>query len=107
MKDGVPPSAEAVCCIAPTISALCLNARGLEACKQEGILNFLVEVLTSRKYSKAVHGDCPSVLGSGMDELMRHVPQLRELAVEIAIEAIKKVKKRYPLEFEIFLETCA
>ncbi|KAK9821448.1 hypothetical protein WJX81_000342 [Elliptochloris bilobata] len=69
---GVLPSGEAVCCVPNTLVALCLNTGGLARVRSSRALRCFVPIFTSRQYLRALQGDTPSILGSGLDELMRH-----------------------------------
>lgn len=95
---GLAPSAEALCCVPTTLSAICLNPKGLAACQESNVLAFLVDVFTSKKYLKSVAGDCPGILGSSMDELMRHVPNLKGSAIKVALNICERVLQLGSLE---------
>ncbi|KAI7840917.1 hypothetical protein COHA_005349 [Chlorella ohadii] len=74
---GVIVSMEAVAAVPNTLMALCLNSGGLERVKRSKALRCFVPIFSSKQYVKALQGESAVVLGAGMDELLRHVPQLR------------------------------
>lgn len=79
MQSGVLPSGEALCSVPNTLVALCLNTGGLSRVRDSRALTCFVPIFTTRTYLRALSGDTPSILGSGLDELMRHVPVLRQV----------------------------
>ena len=89
VKD-VPPTREVLASLPNVFSALCLNARGLDAFVQCKPFDRLFKVLLSPDYLPAMRrrrssdppGDTASNLGSSMDELMRHQPSLRTEATK-------------------------
>ncbi|PWA88758.1 HECT domain-containing protein [Artemisia annua] len=91
--EGVVCSAEAITCIPQCLDALCLNNSGLQAVKDRNALRCFVKIFTSRNYLRALMGDTPSSLSSGLDELMRHNSSLRGHGVDILIEILKAIEK--------------
>eukprot|EP00898_Chlorokybus_atmophyticus_P008084 jgi/Chlat1/8277/Chrsp78S07706 len=91
INKGVIASSEAVCCLPNALIALCLNNAGMEMVKSAQALNCFVAIFTNPAYQRALLGDTPSVLGAGLDELMRHVPSLRPAGIEISIEILKAI----------------
>lgn len=85
VQKGVLPSSEAVCCVPNTLVALCLNGMGLELVQSTHALDCLVTIFTSKQYLKALSGDTASILGAGIDELLRHVPALRDEGIDVVI----------------------
>ncbi|KAI4297837.1 hypothetical protein L6164_037702 [Bauhinia variegata] len=93
IMDGVLNSAEAITCIPQCLDALCLNSNGLQAVKDRNAFRCFVKVFTSRTYLRALTGDTPASLSSGLDELMRHASSLRGLGVDMLIEILETVSK--------------
>ncbi|KAJ0801926.1 putative HECT domain, ubiquitin interacting, UBA-like superfamily, armadillo-like helical [Helianthus annuus] len=93
IMDGVLCSAEAITCIPQCLDALCLNNNGLQAVKDRSALRCFVKIFTSRSYLRALMGDTPSSLSSGLDELMRHASSLRVYGVDMLIEILKSIEK--------------
>lgn len=93
IMDGVLNSAEAITCIPQCLDALCLNSSGLQAVKDRNALRCFVKVFTSRTYMRALTGDTPASLSSGLDELMRHASSLRGPGVDMLIEILENISK--------------
>ncbi|XP_021771401.1 E3 ubiquitin-protein ligase UPL1-like isoform X1 [Chenopodium quinoa] len=93
IMDGVVCSADAITCIPQCLDALCLNNNGLQAVKDRNALSCFVKIFTSKAYLRALAGDAPGALSSGLDELMRHAATLREPGVDILIEILNTILK--------------
>ncbi|XP_054777632.1 E3 ubiquitin-protein ligase UPL1-like [Prosopis cineraria] len=93
IMDDVLNSAEAISCIPQCLDALCLNNNGLQAVKDRNALRCFVKVFTSRAYMRALTGDTPASLSSGLDELMRHASSLRGPGVDMLVEILETVSK--------------
>ncbi|KAL1366395.1 hypothetical protein HN51_014224 [Arachis hypogaea] len=93
IMDDVLNSAEAITCIPQCLDALCLNSNGLQAVKDRNSLRCFVKVFTSRMYLRALTGDTPASLSSGLDELMRHASSLRGPGVDMLIEILETISK--------------
>ncbi|XP_031120155.1 E3 ubiquitin-protein ligase UPL1-like [Ipomoea triloba] len=91
IMDGVICSGEAITCIPQCLDALCLNNNGLQAVKDRNALKCFVKIFTSKAYMRALTGDIPSSLSSGLDELMRHTSSLRGSGVEMVIEILTNI----------------
>ncbi|XP_010675966.2 E3 ubiquitin-protein ligase UPL1 isoform X2 [Beta vulgaris subsp. vulgaris] len=93
IMDGVLCSADAITCIPQCLDALCLNNNGLQAVKDRNALSCFVKIFTSRAYLRALAGDAPGSLSSGLDELMRHAATLRGPGVDMLIEILNTIIK--------------
>lgn len=93
IMDGVLCSAEAITCIPQCLDALCLNNNGLQAVKDRNALRCFVKIFTTRSYLRALTGDTPGSLSSGLDELMRHASSLRGFGVDMLIEILNAIAK--------------
>ncbi|KAG4398664.1 hypothetical protein GLYMA_08G087600v4 [Glycine max] len=93
IMDDVLNSADAITCIPQCLDALCLNSNGLQAVKDRNSLRCFVKVFTSRTYLRALAGDTPASLSSGLDELMRHASSLRGPGVEMLVEILETISK--------------
>ncbi|KAL4579973.1 hypothetical protein LXL04_016144 [Taraxacum kok-saghyz] len=93
IMEGVVCSGEAITCIPQCLDALCLSNNGLQAVKDRNALRCFVKIFTSRMYLRALMGDTPSSLSSGLDELMRHASSLRAHGVDTLIEILKAIEK--------------
>ncbi|XP_024379829.1 E3 ubiquitin-protein ligase UPL1 isoform X3 [Physcomitrium patens] len=91
ITSGVLPSSEAVGCIPNTLDALCLNPSGLQAVRDRNALGCFVKIFTSKMYLRALANDTPASLASGLDELLRHAPELRGFGIDMFIMILKTI----------------
>lgn len=95
----VPATREVLASLPNVFSALCLNARGLQAFVACRPFERLFKVLLSPDYLAAMRrrrssdpmGDTASNLGNAMDELMRHQPSLRVDATAAIIKLLEEL----------------
>ena len=89
----IPVTREVLASLPNILSALCLNARGLEVFISAAPFDHLFGVLISPSYLPAIRkkkgteqiGDTATNLGVAMDELMRHQPTLRTAVIAALI----------------------
>ncbi|CAK7324495.1 unnamed protein product [Dovyalis caffra] len=93
IMDGVLCSSEAIMCIPQCLDALCLNNNGLQAVRDRNALRCFVKIFTSKTYLRALFGEAPGSLSSGLDELMRHASSLRGPGVDMVIEILNAISK--------------
>ncbi|KAJ0230389.1 HECT domain-containing protein [Hirschfeldia incana] len=91
ISDDLICSAQAITCIPQSLDALCLNNSGLQAVKDRNALRCFVKIFTCSSYLRALTGDTPSVLSSGLDELLRHQSSLRTYGVDMFIEILNSM----------------
>ncbi|ESQ29880.1 hypothetical protein EUTSA_v10011172mg [Eutrema salsugineum] len=91
ISDEVICSAEAITCIPQCLDALCLNNSGLQAVKDRNALKCFVKIFTSSSYLRALTGDTPGTLSSGLDELLRHQSSLRTYGVDMFIDILNSL----------------
>lgn len=95
----VPATREVLSSLPNVFSALCLNARGLEAFVASQPFERLFRVLLSPDYLPAMRrrrgsepmSDTATKLGNAMDELMRHQPSLRVAATASIIGVLERL----------------
>ncbi|KAI9106855.1 hypothetical protein K1719_022383 [Acacia pycnantha] len=90
VASGVLPSSKALTCIPNGLGAICLNSTGLEAVRETSSLRFLVDIFTRKKYVLAMN-EAIVPLANAVEELLRHVSNLRSTGVDIMIEIIHKI----------------
>ncbi|XP_021962373.1 E3 ubiquitin-protein ligase HUWE1 isoform X3 [Folsomia candida] len=98
VKD-VPPTREVIATMPNVFSALCLNNRGLHAFIKYQPFKKLFRMLISSDYLPAMRrrrtaepmGDTASNLGNSVDELMRHQPSLRVVAMHSMVELLEEL----------------
>eukprot|EP00899_Mesostigma_viride_P004970 jgi/Mesvir1/14474/Mv05181-RA.1 len=88
---GLLPSSDVISVVPNALTALCLNAAGLDAVRRSDLSACFVPVFTSKAYLTALLGDTPSVVGSALDELMRHVPVLRPAVLDLVMEMMRRL----------------
>ncbi|KAK6947097.1 HUWE1/Rev1, ubiquitin binding region [Dillenia turbinata] len=93
IMDGFICSADAITCIPQCLDALCLNNNGLQAVRDRNALRCFVNIFTSRTYLRALAGDTPGTLSTGLDELMRHASSLRTSGVVMLIEIFNAISE--------------
>eukprot|EP00850_Spirogloea_muscicola_P009963 SM000057S18393 [mRNA] locus=s57:350840:368215:- [translate_table: standard] len=91
LSAGIMPPAEAICSVPNALIALCLNTSGLQDVQNAGALKCFVPVFTNKQYMRALSGETPSVLGAGLEELMRHVPNLRPSGIDMSLDILRTI----------------
>ena len=85
-----------VLCVAPqVISATCLHKDGKKKVIDRGILSkVMYPAFTKQIYQKALSApDVASAIGTNVDELLRHVPELRQHGVEMLYKIFDQIRK--------------
>ncbi|KAK9761441.1 E3 ubiquitin-protein ligase tom1 [Basidiobolus ranarum] len=91
MKD-IPNSADVISSIPHAFGAICLNETGLEAFKSSQHIEQFFSIFTSLQHLDALQdGDVPAVLGTSIDELIRHHPSLQDDVMSSIITMINKI----------------
>ncbi|XP_064399727.1 E3 ubiquitin-protein ligase HUWE1-like isoform X3 [Halichondria panicea] len=92
----IPATREVLSSLPNILSAMCLNARGLQSFIAAEPFDHLFSVLISPEYLPAMRkkkgaelGDTASILGVAMDELMRHQPALRVNVIAALVRLLK------------------
>ena len=85
------PYGEALISVPSTLVALCLNAAGLQRVLASQALSVFTTMFTSRKYAKALGGDTPPIIGAGLEELMRMVPQTKAAGMDVVVHIFKAI----------------
>lgn len=86
---GLPPCGEAVRCIPNLLAALCLAPSARDVIVNSKPLKLYLLRLATPFYTRALHGETPVLIGSALDELMRHVEALRPDGNEAMIEYLR------------------
>jgi len=101
LTKDIPATKEVLASLPNVFSALCLNSRGLESFKSFKPFDKIFKVLLSPEYLPAMRrrrstdpmGDTSINLGVSMDELMRHLPSLKQSAIAAIINLLKELCK--------------
>lgn len=94
IESEIEPAFDVIAAIPAAIGALCLNEAGLVQLNERTAIKALFEMFTSEKHVRALRErDCASVLGSSLDELIRHQPTLKTTVLEHGIALVEKLKE--------------
>ena len=95
IHEKIPISYEVVNAIFLALGAVCLNNTGLQLVRESRILSKLLEILIQREYLRMLQKtDCPTAIGAGFDEFIRHHPSLKD---EVFFEVISIFDKIHQL----------
>ena len=96
-EPAIPTVPELIMALPNVISALSLTAEGAAKVKDANPFPSMVRVLFHPKFamprSRCLLNEMTSIVGTGLDEVMRHVPSLRVLVMESIVMAMKEVIK--------------
>ena len=74
-----PISAEVVSALPNAFGAICLNKTGLDAFTESNPINKFLEIfLNDNEIRLLLDSDVPNLVGSSLDELIRHHPSLKQ-----------------------------
>ena len=91
----IRPSADLLFIIPDVISALCLNVDGLKKVKETNMIQQLFQCLTEVEYAQALSwNDEATEMGTSLDELGRHYPELKPLVLEGFCNMVKTLPQR-------------
>lgn len=78
LANGIQPSTDLISAIPNVFDAICINAQGRELFLEDGFEGFF-SIFKSIDHCKVMgKGHCASDAGAGMDELLRHHPELKD-----------------------------
>lgn len=96
-EPAIPTVPELIMALPNVISALSLTAEGAAKVKDANPFPSMLRVLFNPKYamprSRCLLNEMTAIVGTGLDEVMRHVPSLRVLVMESIVMAMKEVIK--------------
>ncbi|SCV03555.1 LAME_0H11364g1_1 [Lachancea meyersii CBS 8951] len=94
-QDFLGPSGELLSLLPEVISALCLNVDGLNQVKEKKLLNYLFEIIKTPELAKIMSWEDSAIdLGTSIDELARHYPDLKteiEANFQSAIKTLPEI----------------
>jgi len=97
-RGGIPCSNSALKCVPNLISALCLVPAGLEKIQESNVLFMYFKLLSSAQYIQAIVEDTAEDIGSNFEELVRHVPALKNEIVSAVVtflsNSVKVITKK-------------
>ncbi|GJQ13940.1 hypothetical protein GpartN1_g5731.t1 [Galdieria partita] len=105
---GIPCSNSALKSIPNLISALCLVPAGLEKIQHSNVLPIYFKLLSNAQYTQAIVEDTAADIGSNFEELVRHVPALKNEIVSAVTtflsNSVKMIAKKKDKEETFALE---
>jgi len=91
----VPPAPELIMALPNVIAALALTSEGASHVSQANPFPALLKILYHPKYamprSRCLLNEMTAITGTGLDEVMRHVPTLRTQIMEAIVESMNDV----------------
>ncbi|KAL8661542.1 MAG: hypothetical protein Q9202_005487 [Teloschistes flavicans] len=93
LAQGILPATDAIVTIPQAFGAICLNNAGLSLFLRSSALLRFFEIFESPEHVKAMttESELPRLLGSSLDELVRHYPQLKEPVMQAVLLMISRV----------------
>mmetsp|Transcript_9044 Transcript_9044/g.11092 ORF Transcript_9044/g.11092 Transcript_9044/m.11092 type:complete len:4662 (-) Transcript_9044:66-14051(-) len=92
----LPAASELIMALPNVISALSLTEEGAKVIREVNPFPSLLSLFYSPQYamprSRCLLNEMTAIVGTGLDELMRHVPSLRPLGTKALVMAIRRVK---------------
>jgi len=98
IEEGIPPSADLISVVPNVFDAICINTQGKELFSKYNFDGFF-RIFRSIEHCKVMtKGHCASDCGAGMDELLRHHPELKDTFLKSYIQMMQDVCKRLVME---------
>ncbi|KAJ3032901.1 hypothetical protein HDV00_006990 [Rhizophlyctis rosea] len=92
VSKDIPVSAEVVSALPHAFGAICLNQAGLDHFNEVKPLPKYLDIFTNEEHFRALsENEVPSIIGSSVDELIRHHPTLKGEVMEGIVRVLKKV----------------
>ncbi|EQC32390.1 hypothetical protein SDRG_10135 [Saprolegnia diclina VS20] len=95
--NALSPSPELVIAVPSVLSALCLTSTHVEKVVAYEPVTYLLDMFVMPSYVlyhgfDSLQGDVASIVGGGLDELMRHVPAFQKPTIDACVRALTKVQ---------------
>lgn len=91
----VPPVPELIMAIPNVLSALALTEDGAKAVRDVDPFPSLISIFCQPKYamprSRCLLNELPAIVGTGLDEIMRHVPTVKPMVMSAIVNALNSV----------------
>ncbi|KAK4704493.1 hypothetical protein P7C70_g1715, partial [Phenoliferia sp. Uapishka_3] len=95
IEDSIPPSIDVLQAIPNAIGALCLNPAGLAQFNTRPVIEKYFAIFASDRHVKIlVERDNANMIGSAIDELIRHHPTLKDKVLVSVIDALKAIREK-------------
>ncbi|SGY62078.1 BQ5605_C007g04651 [Microbotryum silenes-dioicae] len=91
--ESIPASIDVLQAIPNAVGALCLNAAGLALFNERPIIAKYFSIFTSERHVRALtERDNGNLLGTSIDELIRHHPTLKDKVFESIMQSLKDIR---------------
>ncbi|CAG8537775.1 15360_t:CDS:10, partial [Funneliformis caledonium] len=88
----IPASVDVIQSIPNAFGAICLNSQGMEIFTQMNPIDKFFSIFTSTEHLRSLQdGDVASVLGTNIDELMRHHPSLKPNIMNAIMTTLQRI----------------
>mmetsp|Transcript_22179 Transcript_22179/g.25505 ORF Transcript_22179/g.25505 Transcript_22179/m.25505 type:complete len:1567 (+) Transcript_22179:308-5008(+) len=95
LVQSLPPISELLMALPNVLSALALTEEGAAVVRKKNPFPSLFALFMSPKYtmprSRCLLNEMTAIVGTGIDELMRHVPVVKNLGIKSLVDALKRL----------------
>ncbi|KAF0392672.1 E3 ubiquitin-protein ligase HUWE1 [Gigaspora margarita] len=92
ISKEIPASVDVIQSIPNAFGAICLNAQGMEIFNQMNPIEKFFTIFTSDEHLRSLQdSDVASVLGTSIDELMRHHPSLKQSIMNAIMTTLQRI----------------
>ena len=94
IDSGIEPAFDVIAAIPSASAALCLNEVGLQQLNERQAIPAIFLVFTSERHARILRDrDHASVVGSTIDELIRHQPSLKKTVLEATLTFLNEIDR--------------
>jgi E3 ubiquitin-protein ligase HUWE1 len=94
IDSGIEPAFDVIAAIPSALGALCLNEVGLQQLNERQAIPAIFAVFTSERRARILRDrDHASVVGSTIDELIRHQPSLKKTVLEATLTFLSEIDR--------------
>lgn len=94
ISEELLPAADALTSLPNVFGAICLNTHGLALFNSHNPIPAFMKIFTSQKHCEILReSDLAGILGSSMDELVRHQPTLCDTVIREIIRTLRDIHK--------------
>ena len=94
-EPGLDPNTDLITCVPNVLAALSLTESGARSVREADPFGPLLAVFASRKFampnSRCLLSEMAAIVGTGLDEIMRHTPSLSETVMKAVVRVIRRV----------------
>ncbi|WAQ92891.1 hypothetical protein PtA15_17A373 [Puccinia triticina] len=94
IDSGIEPAFDVIAAIPSALGALCLNEVGLQQLNDRQAIPAIFSVFTSERHARILRDrDHASVVGSTIDELIRHQPSLKKTVLDSTLTFLNEIDR--------------